>query len=110
MNKISRPWLKSVSITVAAMIAVVLVLIIFQQIEVISFVENGRQTLWGIILFLFTWPLLTAFVVVTFEQISGMGMFLIALLLGIGLFLNILYMIGIGSVVTFLLPKNPYKS
>lgn len=110
MNKISQPWVKNVSISLAVMIAMVLLLFIFQHIELISFVENGRQTPWGIVLFLFLWPLLMAFVIVTFEQAAGMGIFLIALLLGAGLFLNIIYMMGIGSLIHFFLPKNPYKS
>lgn len=110
MNKISQPWFKNVSISIATMLALVILLIIFQHIELISFVENGRQTLWGIVLFLFLWPLLMAFVIVTFEQMAGMGIFLIALLLGVGLFLNIIYMMGIGSLIHFFLPKNPYKS
>lgn len=110
MNKISQLWIKNVSIAIVAMVLAVILLILCQQIEMISFVENGRQTPWGIALFLLIWPLLGAFVIVTFEQIAGMGIFLIALLLGIGLFLNIIYMIGIGSLIHFFIPKNPYKS
>lgn len=109
MNKIPKRWLKNTSWTAGFMVLLIILLIVFQYIEVIEFVNQGRQTIWGIILFILAWPVMTSLVVVTFEQASGMSAFLMALVLGVGFFINVLYFITIGSLVHWILPMNPYS-
>ena len=101
---------KIASLFLLGMVFAIISLWLLQYFGVITFVEQGRQTFWGIIFFLLTWPTLSTLVISTFEQMAGMATPFVVVIFGLGIVSNAAYAFGIGAVVSLLIPKNPFTN